>query len=145
MRLVRLMTPSLVLAASAVLVSCAQQAGVIGPDTKNVNLQVGCSGDTVSFTLSPWRLAVAQGDAIEWHLTVTTGRVPEFGVEPVQGGRWLYVDTARIPGNPQRPARAQEMHRNASGNYRYQVDLTCADSVTGNIHSVVVDPDVVVE
>ncbi len=53
MRLVRLMAPSLLLAASAVLVSCAQQAGVIGRDTKNVNLQVGCSGNSVSFTLSP--------------------------------------------------------------------------------------------
>ncbi len=88
---------------------------------------------------------MADGDAIEWHLTVATGdSVPEFGIKPVRPGHWLYVHTDRIPGAPGRPARAQGMKPNvAPGRYRYQVDLICVDSA-GHPDTVVVDPDIYV-
>lgn len=144
MRLVCLKSPAALLAASAVLVSCAprQPPPPVSPQTTHrVNLAVGCVGDSVSFTLSPWGLRVIRGDAIEWRLTVTMGSVPEFGIERVRGGTWPYVNTARIPGTPQRPAVARDMVGNAQGRYRYQVDLTC-EAGPGKTHSVVVDPDI---
>ncbi len=143
MRLAHLLAPSLLVSASVVLVSCAPQAGVVGANTRNVGLRVGCSGDSVTFSFSPWRVRVELGDVIDWNLTVTAGTVPEFGIEPVEKSEWLYVDTKRIKGASGKPAQAKGMKKNPDKKrYRYQVDLICIDPVTRDTHQVVVDPDV---
>jgi hypothetical protein len=105
-------------------------------------MTVACSGDSVSFTLSPWYLRVNRGDVVEWHLTATAGQVPAFRIEPTPRGRWPWSRN-RIPGSPQRPAIAPEIDgKIPPGAYRYQLAFECVDDRTQRRHNVVVDPDV---
>lgn len=144
MRLVRLMTPSLVLAASVVFVSCAPQQAPppVGLQaTHRVNLAVACSGDSVTFTLSPWYLRVNRGDVVEWYMTAPTGQVAQFHIERTPRGRWPWSGN-RIPGSPQRPAIAPGIGGISPGAYRYQVAFECVDNRSQRRHNVVVDPDI---
>lgn len=143
MRLVRLMPPSLLLA-SAVLVSCAPQQPPrppVPPTTHRVNLAAACSGDSVSFNLSPWYLRVNRGDVVEWYMTAPPGQVSDFRIERTPRGRWPW-NTNRIPGSPRRPAVAPGIGAIPPGAYRYQVAFECVDSQSQRRHNVVVDPDV---
>jgi len=150
MRLTRRTTPFALLCATTVFVSCAprqapppeaprpagQQA------THRVNLAVTCSGDSVSFTLSPWYLRVNRGDVVEWQMTAAPGQVSAFRIEPTPRGRWPWRNTGRIPGRPQRPAISPGIDAKAPGAYRYQVAFECVDERAQRRHNVVVDPDV---
>ncbi len=143
MRLVRLLAPSLALAASALLVSCAsrQPPGPVGPRaTHRVNLAVSCSGDSVSFTLSPWYLSVNRGDVVEWQITAPPGQVLGFRIDQTPHGRWPW--RGRITGGPQLPAIAPPIGAIPSGAYRYQVAFECVDAQANRRHNVVVDPDI---
>lgn len=111
-----------------------------------VTINVTCTADEVTFTLSPWTARVNEGGSVDWALA---GNALASSIEVRRkrgGGPDLpFVDRGPYRGSKAAPARAGRMKGDPELGrpYPYEVELTCVPQ-TGAPHRVVIDPDIVV-
>lgn len=147
MRLTPTVARAMVIAGTMALPACSPPDPVDSQLTQAVSIAASCENGALEFKLSPWIRHVEEGDAIDWTMAVTAGTVTEFFVEPVNPGKWPYVNTGKMRGTPNLPAQAKGMKKGAASPdpYRYKVQFECQPSGGGAPLRVVIDPDVVVD
>jgi hypothetical protein len=130
--------------------ACARVQPFPPPTAANtvvVTVNVSCTADSVTFTLSPWTARVDRGGTVEWALN---GSAAASAIEirrkrGVSASDWPFRNGGPYRGGQGNPARAGDMKGNPALNRPrgYEVELTCV-SATGESHRVVIDPDIVV-
>jgi hypothetical protein len=114
--------------------------------TVAVTVNVSCTADEVTFTLSPWTARVNPGGSVEW-LLAGNALATSIEVRRKQGAgsAWPFVNRGPYRGSKGNPAQAGRMNGNPEPGrpYPYEVELTCVP-VSGAPHRVVIDPDIVV-
>lgn len=115
-------------------------------NTVQVTINVTCTADEVSFSLSPWTARVSEGGSVDW-VIAQNAATTSIEVTRKQGtSGWPFVHEGPYRGSKAEPARAGRMKGNPAKNrpHPYQVELTCVPA-TGAPHLVVIDPDIVVD
>ncbi len=130
------------------LPACARVQPFPPPTVANtvvVTVNVSCTADAVTFTLSPWTARVNPGGTVNWALDGNAA-TSAIEVRKKRGGPDLpFVNRGPYRGSKQVPAQAGRMGGNPEPGrpYPYEVELTCVPQ-TGAPHRVVIDPDIVV-
>jgi hypothetical protein len=108
-------------------------------------LNVSCDDQTVTFTLTPWSASVPLGGTVVWQID-STSNTDSITIVPTKGkGRWPFASDSNFRGSKATPAPAGRMRENVQKgrSYKYQIELKCQPPV-GPQHTVIIDPDVVV-
>jgi hypothetical protein len=134
--------------ATTLAMACARPRLLLPPTAANTvtaTLNVSCDDQTVTFTLTPWSASVPLGGTVVWQID-STSNTDSITIVPTKGkGNWPFESNADFRGRKGRPARAGTMKEKVQKGraYKYQIELVCQPTV-GPAHTVVIDPDVVV-
>ena len=109
---------------------------------QNVTVAVTCSGNDVTFAVSPWYLELSEGDEVSWQLTQgqTITIEPERGLF---GARWPFQDNKYAGGPGDNPTASRMKGGQAGKSYRYVIAVTC--TVGDSTRTVKLDPDVYIK
>ncbi len=141
--------PAVLLGTMLGLGACAAPEALRTGNTTEVAVSIWCVGDRVGVAIDPWRRRVPLGDALQWVLTVDSGQVSDFKVDAtdrnlIRQRHWPYKNKNQTHVSDRIPARFEEMRGNPrEAPYPYKVSFTCANGDAR--HSIVIDPDVVVD
>ena len=116
-------------------------AGVV-----NVDVRVDClAGRGLSFSLTPWLIAVQPGDSVNWRLEFGSNVTDMDIVNRTPGNQWPFLRKPPYRATRDSPAgaRARDNSQGARSRYKYAVTAVCARSATES-DTVVIDPDMII-
>src|SRR5215207_7700419 len=74
-----------------------------------VNVTITCNGDGVQFSVSPYRVRLSAGDAVDWRL-VDSPNVTEFSIDKKAAAKpWPFTDSPPYRGSRGNPAKGRNM------------------------------------
>jgi hypothetical protein len=140
MRLMAIVLPVAVLAigSAAMVRSEPLQTSTVRP----VDVKITCTGDGVQFSISPYRVRLNVGDAVDWRL-VDSPNVTEFSIDRKVGKPWPFTESPPYRGGRGNPAKGRGMDPKADGTYPYNIAATCSPT-DGSQRYIVIDPDMIV-
>jgi hypothetical protein len=108
-----------------------------------VDVNVTCSNGGVQMSVSPWEIAMNQGDDIDWVLS-NSAQSSTIEITPKNPGRWPFADANHAGGRgAANAARARNMRANQAGRFQYNITLECQDGDADPV-TVVIDPDIII-
>jgi len=117
--------------------ACASEPPPRGPD-REVTIQVSCVDEQVSFTVSPWRLELNEGEGAVWTLADATQTIE---IQKKQRA-WPFSDN-KLAGSRADPPHGRAMKGGQKGkSFRYAIAVTCEGSA--GAREIVIDPEMYV-
>ena len=132
-----LLTPLTVL---ALLAACGRER--MDSTTPRVTIDVRCSGDGVTVSVTPWIVTVPRTLGVECVLEPNAD-TDEIEIVPATGGKWPFRSAPPFKGGKGNPAHGRDVLPEAGGRYRYDIRLTCRSGDRGP-YEVVIDPDMII-